>query len=331
MLGETLQTLAARRHEAREGGRTFAVDARHHVAAEAIEQPRQRRELGRRHPRVVDDIDRIRRSRLVPFAEHDDAALGLGHRGEVDVERIEEQPARRRVGARVLGPRQRQRVQRIDADGCAAAGLDRLDQLGQRGEIADAAVVVAPQRVELMRDAPHPRAVAHPGRTVARRRRGDDRASSLAPADRHAERVIAEAGGRRHRQRQSQHRRAADPALIEDREIAAARVSGDRRARFQRQRPAQRGFGERGRQRHGNDEAGGLRIGGLRLLARDHDRRQQRAPGMSHGAAQLARFRRLAADGVALRGQQRAHGGGGRAALAAVETVVGRHDAGELG
>ena len=57
---------------------------------------------------------RTMRARFGAFGE-------IGHRLDVEVQHVEEQPARRAVGARVRRVVRKERVQRIDADDAGAA------------------------------------------------------------------------------------------------------------------------------------------------------------------------------------------------------------------
>ena len=73
---------------------------------------------------------------------------------DVDIERVEKQPAVRRIGAAIAGPIVEQGMQRIEADAVGAEMVRELDQAGEIGEIAHAPVARRADAVELDREQP---------------------------------------------------------------------------------------------------------------------------------------------------------------------------------
>src|SRR5581483_1479602 len=88
----------------------------------------------------------------------------FGNSLDVDVERIEEQPAVGRIGARLFGPIREQGVQRVEPDAGSTDSSGKLDQLRQIGEIAMTPVSPRAHTVKLYRQGPEATAIALEGR-----------------------------------------------------------------------------------------------------------------------------------------------------------------------
>ena len=73
---------------------------------------------------------------------------------DVDIERIEKQPAVGRIGAAVIGPIVEQCMQRIEADAIRAQLSRQFDQPFEIAEVADSPVAGRPDAVELDRQQP---------------------------------------------------------------------------------------------------------------------------------------------------------------------------------
>ncbi len=73
---------------------------------------------------------------------------------DVDVERVQEHPAVRRIGAAIGRPVVEQRMERIEADTIGAQLARKLDQASQIGEVAHAPVARRAHAVELHGDQP---------------------------------------------------------------------------------------------------------------------------------------------------------------------------------
>ena len=111
-------------------------------------------------------VQRLRRGRLGE----------VGHALDVDVDRIEEAPVGRMVGAGALPVARKERVQRTDACEAAAGAGGGFTQQRERREIADALVAAPPQRIQVRRESEAARAVAQVRRQVAAFRRHEDAA-----------------------------------------------------------------------------------------------------------------------------------------------------------
>ena len=92
----------------------------------------------------------------------------LGKFFDVDIERVEEQPAVRRIRAAIAGLVVKQRMQRIEADTLGAQIIGELDQVFQIGEITHAPVANRADAIELNRE--QPAAVEIAGEGPLRRR-----------------------------------------------------------------------------------------------------------------------------------------------------------------
>ena len=84
------------------------------------------------------------------------------NRLHVDIERVEEDAAIGRVGARALRVFGKQRMQRVEPDAGGAMRGGARDEMAEIGEIADPPVAARAQGVELRRQQPQPTAVALP-------------------------------------------------------------------------------------------------------------------------------------------------------------------------
>ena len=73
---------------------------------------------------------------------------------DVDIERVEKQPAVRRIGAAIARAVVEQRVQRIEADAVGAEMIGEFDQAGEVGEIAHAPIARRADAVKLDREQP---------------------------------------------------------------------------------------------------------------------------------------------------------------------------------
>ena len=87
----------------------------------------------------------------------------------VDIERVQEQAAHRRIRTRLFRAVERKCMQRIQTDHASAQHRGRIRQREQVGEVADAPVAQGPHAVELHRDAPLPATLAQRLRQVATR------------------------------------------------------------------------------------------------------------------------------------------------------------------
>ncbi len=135
---EGVERLAARLARARDE----AVERR------AQAEPFQRRHVGVRH--------------AIAFAQAGSGRRRVGHEVrrefgnglDVDIERIEEEPAVRRIRTAVGRAVVEQNVQRIEPDAVGPELLGEPDQIGEIGEVADAPVAVRTDAVELHGEQP---------------------------------------------------------------------------------------------------------------------------------------------------------------------------------
>ncbi|MGY3656972.1 hypothetical protein ACVJ19_003635 [Bradyrhizobium sp. USDA 376] len=165
---------ARARHEAVEGSAQGQPFQRRHIRighAVAFAQPRGS------GGRVGDEVGGIFRDRL-----------------DVDIERIEKQPAVRRIGAAIGRLIVEQHMQRIEADAVGAELLGEPDETGEIGEIADAPIAVRADAVELHGEQPAAIEIAAEG---ALGRHDHRHVFGRAPGIRQRQAVIAErqAGG----------------------------------------------------------------------------------------------------------------------------------------
>ena len=100
---------------------------------------------------VIDDIAcPQRRQRLACFG----IGLKFGKLFDVDIERVEKQPAVRRIRAAVARAVVEQGVQRIEADAVGAEMIGEFDQAGEVGEVTHAPVARGADAVKLDREQP---------------------------------------------------------------------------------------------------------------------------------------------------------------------------------
>ena len=98
-----------------------------------LEQLLQYRQFERRNPGVIHQVLGAARFQLLAKGRRFDqpsrrfAVAQLGQRGYVDVQDIEQQTARRRIGAGVLRVIRKQRVQRVEPDHVGAVGRGEFD------------------------------------------------------------------------------------------------------------------------------------------------------------------------------------------------------------
>ena len=123
----------------------------------------QRRALEPRHRQIVDELAAAQPLDLGTEAL-DLPRLEARRQGHVDIERIDEQPAARRVRAPGRRAVVEQRVQRIEAHARAAKAGDDLKERCEVGEIAMPPVARRAHAVELHRENPDAAAVALEGR-----------------------------------------------------------------------------------------------------------------------------------------------------------------------
>ena len=143
------------------------------AGGEIVVQAAQQGELRRTRRRPIDQR-RLFQS-LAPGRCTGSDPVGAEDDGRIGVERIEEQPARRRIRAvtrRVGGEQAMHRAQR---HGIGALARRCLGKIAHRAGIADAAVAGAAQAVDLGGDAPHPAAGADFLEGDAARRRHGER------------------------------------------------------------------------------------------------------------------------------------------------------------
>ena len=100
---------------------------------------------------VIDDIAcPQRRQRLACFG----IGLKFGKLFDVDIERVEKQPAVRRIGAAIARAIVEQGMQRIEADAVGTEMIGEFDQAGEIGEVAHAPVARGADAVKLGREQP---------------------------------------------------------------------------------------------------------------------------------------------------------------------------------
>ncbi len=113
------------------------------------------------------ELGRVRElARLLALAEVVDVL-------RIEVQGVEKQPARRAVGAGVVGIVRKQRVQRVEADEAGATLGPLLEQQPQIGEIAHPPVALGAHRVQLHCRTPDASVRLHGVRLVAGIRRND--------------------------------------------------------------------------------------------------------------------------------------------------------------
>ena len=84
------------------------------------------------------------------------AVQQFGHRGHIDIQDVEQQTARRRIGTGVLGIVGEHRMQRIETYHIGSAIGSQLYQLAQVTKITDAPICRRAQQVKLRGNAPQP-------------------------------------------------------------------------------------------------------------------------------------------------------------------------------
>ena len=82
------------------------------------------------------------------------AVQQLGDRGHVDIEDVEQQTARRRIGTGVFGIIGKHRVQRIEANDIGPAIGGQFHQMSKVAEITDSPVATRAQQIKLRRNTP---------------------------------------------------------------------------------------------------------------------------------------------------------------------------------
>ena len=121
------------------------------VGLESSKSPAQRPPLQAGDADIIDDIAcPQRRQRLACFG----IGLKFGKLFNVDIERVEKQPAVRRIRAAVARAVVEQGVQRIEADAVGAEMIGEFDQAGEVGEVAHAPVARGADAVKLDREQP---------------------------------------------------------------------------------------------------------------------------------------------------------------------------------
>ena len=161
----------------------------------------------------------------------------IGDRRDVEIEDIDEQPARRTVGAELPGLIGEQGVQGIDADDAGACLGGEIEQRLEVSEVADAPVALRAQAVELHRRTPDPSALAQCRRLVALVRRDDQlHPRRLRPFGfAQLEAVVAGGNGLRQRQESALVPGAGHAALGHRFEIGGEKVAAPAFAVLQRQ------------------------------------------------------------------------------------------------
>ena len=124
--------------------------ARFRVGFEAIERCAQRPPFQRGDGDIIDDIA-LPQPRDAVAAPGEGVGLKFGKLFGVDIQRIEKQPAVRRIGAAIAGPVVEQRVQRIETDAIRPQLAGEFDQPFEVGEIPHPPVALRPDAVELDR------------------------------------------------------------------------------------------------------------------------------------------------------------------------------------
>lgn len=148
------------------------IRARGRLRAPAVEQQAQHAQLRRHRAGPIDERRARERAPLRAEPRIGDRRarrVRAEHRFDVDVGGVAPKPRRRRVRAVMLGQRGEGRLRRADRERVRAAPGGGARAGGKRGEIADAAVGLAAQPVELRREAPRRRAFAAAGRRGAHR------------------------------------------------------------------------------------------------------------------------------------------------------------------
>ena len=148
-----LEAGKARQQRAALGAKAVEVLLRAGVALalNASKAARNARHFSRGDADIVDDI-------ALPAAAPAPPVVGVrlkfGDLLDVDIERVEKQPAVRRIGAAVARPVVEQRMQRIEADAVGAELCGQLDQAFEIGEIANPPIARRADAVELDRQQP---------------------------------------------------------------------------------------------------------------------------------------------------------------------------------
>jgi hypothetical protein len=123
------------------------------------------------------------------------------NRLDVQIKSVEEQPARRAVGARVRGVVRKKRVQRVHADDVGAFFRPQVDQRCEIGEVADTPVALGAHAIELRCSAPDAAPVGQYGWRKTPGRHDDElRLSDIFAVGLQPEAVVS----RRRQQRQDQ-------------------------------------------------------------------------------------------------------------------------------
>ena len=172
------------------------------VAAEGGAGGLQHRALGRPDGGIVHQPGRRQLGKGGRIVRH----RGAGHRriqpailaGHVDIDRVEEPPVGRVIGAGALAIVGEQRVQRVEPDHRRPGPRRRPGQAGERGEVADALIAGPPHRIEMRRHTEPPPALAQRRRQVAGargRRSARRRSAARPPATAASDRPAAAAAG----------------------------------------------------------------------------------------------------------------------------------------
>ena len=143
------------------------------MLVEMAMQRSQHIELDLRHCRVIDPLagaqrqqPLLERSRLDLLLRFMTFAV-IHHGGHVDVQHVQEHPARWAIRTAVPRVVRKQSVQRIDADNAGAVATAGPDDSGQIAEVADPPVAGRAQTVELERQTPGAVTIAHRFRPIA--------------------------------------------------------------------------------------------------------------------------------------------------------------------
>ncbi len=249
-------------------------------------------ELGVAHPRQdASCLGRGRETlRLLAFAE-------FRHGLDIDIEIVEEEPARRRVRADVPRLGGEEGVERVDTDRARMEPGGSFGEEREIAEIADPPIAPGAERVELDREPPDAAAFAQRLRQIAGGRRDDQRHPALARTQSHLELMIA---ARQLRQPQAapHHPMAGCIAGALRLRLAEPDLAFVRPAVFRRQAPFDHGVDVIARCRDRDQDRG-------RLLRNDHDRIDKAAPALRLLPAQQRLGVALAWHGEPHRGEQR--------------------------